>query len=63
MEILYSGICDAENSMLRVQTSITERERGEEEESWGVVRDTIVLEGGCKRNIIWQFGRFPGSAR
>jgi hypothetical protein len=19
--------------------------------------------GGCNRNIIWQFGRFPGSAR
>jgi hypothetical protein len=43
------------------------------------VRDTTVLEGGMptlherererrklgggNRNIIWQFGRFPGSAR
>jgi hypothetical protein len=34
----------------------------EREESWGVVRDTTFLGGGCIRNIIWQFGRFPGSA-
>jgi hypothetical protein len=40
--------------------STDERER---EESWGVVvRDTTVWRG-CNRNIIWQFGRFPGSAR
>jgi hypothetical protein len=38
-----------------------ERER-EREESWeGVIRDTTVWRG-CNLNIIWQFGRFPGSA-
>jgi hypothetical protein len=27
------------------------------------VRDATLLEGGgCNRNRIWQFGRFPGSA-
>jgi hypothetical protein len=43
---------------------ILEREREEEEEeSWGgVVRETTVWRG-CNRNIIWQFGRFPGGAR
>jgi hypothetical protein len=40
---------------------LEERER-EREENWGVVvRDTTVWRG-CNRNIIWQFGRFPGSA-
>jgi hypothetical protein len=40
-------------------------ERGRERRKVGgeVVRDTTVLEGGCNRNIIWQFGKFPGSAR
>jgi hypothetical protein len=29
----------------------------------GVVRNTNELGGGCNRNIIWQFGNFPCSAR
>jgi hypothetical protein len=40
-----------------------EREREREKKVGGVVRDTTVFGGGCNRNIIWQFGSFPGSAR
>jgi hypothetical protein len=42
---------------------ILNREREREKKVGGVVRETTVLKGGCNRNIIWQFGRFPGSAR
>jgi hypothetical protein len=34
-----------------------------EEESWGGSERDYRFGGGCNRNIIWQFGRFPGSAR
>jgi hypothetical protein len=36
-----------------------EREREREKKVGGVVRDTTLWRGG-NRNIIWQFGRFPG---
>jgi hypothetical protein len=39
-----------------------ERER-EREESWGGSERDYRVGGGCNRNIMWQFGRFPGSAR
>jgi hypothetical protein len=39
-----------------------EGEEEEEEESWGVSERHYRFGGGCNRNIIWQFGRFPDSS-
>jgi hypothetical protein len=40
-----------------------ERERGERESLGGGSERHYRFGGECNRNIIWQFGRLPGSAR
>jgi hypothetical protein len=43
--------------------SVSEREREKKIGGGGGSERHYRFGGGCNRNIIWQFGRFPGIAR